>query len=609
MRNHAALLPLVLLILMVGCGSPDPAPSEPALARTPAPATQSAIRAPTEESTTQGTDAAAGRVTLSLEDLLHGFDGASPVELAAVTIPNGALLPEHTFEGRLELLGEDASGQILVLRGDPDIDLAMGHLPEFDYQFVQSGGYLVPVQRGLIITAHPIWNYIIEPGRVWQEGDDTGYSRASFPFALVVKGGNATLNGVMTFLFDEQHISKVWYQISQETTISFSADLWGLLDAVYHPSPVTGAEQVRSAFARELVDRLPTKPIQELARDYPGVDLAAFGQDVSPDYMTWYGFAYDGVNYVGGCQTRHGPYPYCEYMRASSYSVAKSAFVSVALMRLAQKHDPNVPDFLIRDYVPEAAASPGDWSNVTFDHVLDMASGNFRSAGFMEDEEHFDSDPFWLVDDYAGKIKAAFDAPHSAEPGTRWVYRTSDTFIVTRAMHNYLQTVEGPDVDLFQFVVDEIYKPLKIGPGGYTVLRTRDNNWQGQAIGGLGLWLVPDDVAKIASLLNADGGVIDGEQILNPDLLGTALQLDSGNRGVDIDTRRKYNNAFWAQKYGVADGFDCEFWVPHMLGYSGVVVALFPNGATYYYASDNREFSWAAALREADKVAPLCRTE
>ena len=40
-----------------------------------------------------------------------------------------------------------------------------------------------------------------------------------------------------------------------------------------------------------------------------------------------------------------------------------------------------------------------------------------------------------------------------------------------------------------------------------------------------------------------------------------------------------------------ADGFDCEFWVPQMLGVSGNAVVLMPNGSTYYYFSDNREFT------------------
>ena len=80
-------------------------------------------------------------------------------------------------------------------------------------------------------------------------------------------------------------------------------------------------------------------------------------------------------------RTRFGQYAYCEWMRATSYSTAKSAFASVALMRLAQKYGPETCSLLIKDYVTEVAGSPGDWSKVTFDHTLDMATGNYRSSG------------------------------------------------------------------------------------------------------------------------------------------------------------------------------------------------------------------------------------
>ena len=43
-----------------------------------------------------------------------------------------------------------------------------------------------------------------------------------------------------------------------------------------------------------------------------------------------------------------------------------------------------------------------------------------------------------------------------------------------------------------------------------------------------------------------------------------------------------------------------------MLGYSGIVVALFPNGTAYYYASDGQEFTWSAAVREAGAIHPYC---
>jgi Tol biopolymer transport system component len=544
------------------------------------------------------------RTRLTYTDLMDGFNTPFPLDEAALTLPADAAPPAHIFEGRLELHGEDIIGELQVLRGDPNQEPEVSHLPEFDFEFVQSAdGFLIPVQRGLIIADHPYWNYLIEPGRVWQENGDNGYSRASFPFALVWKGSNAIFNGTMTFLFDDKSVSKAWYQITQETTVSTSMDLWGLLEGSYHPGPVRDADQIKADFAQELADRFPTKPIEQLAEDYPGVDVSAFGRGVASQSMTWYGFVTNGVNYVSSCQTRYGEYPYCEYLRAPSYSTIKSAFVGMAVMRLAQKYDPNVPNLLIKDYVPEAADSPGDWSAVTFDHVLDMSTGNYKSAGFMVDEEQWDN-PFWNADYYDEIIAATFSWPHSADPGTHWVYRTSDTFILTRALQNYLVEREGSEADIFEFVVDEVYKPLKMGPGVFSVLRTKDNNWQGQPYGGVGMWWIPDDLAKIGNFMNADGGTINGEQILHPDMLAAALQHNPDDRGVDRGRGGKYNGSFWADPYEAS--YACEFWVPQMLGYSGIVVAFFPNGTTYYYASDGRDFTWDMALCEADKISPHC---
>ena len=546
------------------------------------------------------------RILLTYDNLMNGFDTSFPVDEAALTRPDDAGMARLVFNGRLQLHNQENVGELTVLRGNPDQEPEVPHLPSFDFAFVQNDdGYLIPAQRGLIIADHPYWNIILEPGRVWQEEGDNDYARVSFPFALVWKGSNATFNGTMTFLFNDDSISKVWYQITQETTVSTSMDMWGMLDATYQAEPVANAEQIRDAFTQELAHRFPTKPIEQLAEDYPGVDVAAFGSGVSPENMTWYGFVVNGVNYVGGCRTRYGQYPYCESMRAPSYSTAKSAFVSVALMRLAQKYDSAVPDLLIKDYVPETGTGPGDWSAVTFNHTLDMATGNYRSAAFMVDEEDWDN-PFWNEEYDEEIIAAALNWPHSQAPGRQWVYRTSDTFILTRALQNYLQTQAGNEADIFQFVVDEVYRPLQMGPGVFTVLRTKDNNWQGQPYGGLGMWWVPDDLAKISNFLNVDGGMIDGKQILHPDLLAAALQRDPNDRGVDKTYGGKYNNAFWADNYGASSGFDCEVWVPQMLGYSGIVVALFPNGTSYYYASDGREFTWETAVREADHIIPHC---
>ncbi|MBE2219923.1 MAG: hypothetical protein IAF02_00195, partial [Anaerolineae bacterium] len=614
MTNHTIAAIFLILFLLIGCtDSTQPVSSELA------PVEQTATDVPTPTvmvtKTAQDTETAvqpaatrisadtpeSGRQLLTFENLMDGFEATSPVQETAFAPPENAAPPETLFEGRLELIGEEQFGDIEIIRGDPGEDLKVRHLPQFDFAFVQNDGYLIPAQRGLIITDHPTWNYIIEPGRVWQEAGDQGYTRASFPFTLVPKGENSTFNGTMMFLFNETSISKVWYQITQETSYYPSANLWGLLEADYHPQTLAAADQLRADFTQELANRFPTKPIEQLAVDYPGTDITQFGADLSREHLTTYGLVIDGVNYVSECFTRYGPYTYCDSMRAPSWSTAKSAFASIALMRLAQQYDPGVPDLLIKDYLPETMDSPGDWSQVTFDDALDMATGNFGSSQDMADEDQFFSHPFWTEETYAGKMAGALSWPHGAEPGTTWVYHTSDTFIVTSAMNNYLQTQAGADADIFDFVVDEVYRPIKMGPGVFSTARTNENNWQGQPFGGYGLWWVPDDIAKIATLLQNNGRSPDGEQILHPDLVAAALQNNPDDRGVLTTDGSQYNNAFWATRYDQRDGYDCEFWVPQMQGFSGIVVVPMLNGSTYYYFSDNQEFTWETAVRESNK--------
>ena len=542
---------------------------------------------------------------LDHDTLMSGPVSASPVDNHFLAIPEGADLPEFSFEGRLELVDEATGGSAELIAGGDRLPAQALHLPEFDFEFVQSDSYLIPVQRGLIITEHPFWNIILEPGRVWQQKDDRGLSRASFPFTLVVKGGSSSFNGVMTFLYDDTRVSKVWYQVTQETAVSLRMDMWGLLDASYHPRHVAGAEEIRQGFKQELANRFPTKPIAQLAKDHPGVDIDGFSRHVPPEHMTTYGVVVNSVDYRGNCPTRYGEYPYCDWIRMSSFSTAKTAFVSLAMMRLGQEYEPQIADLLVKDYVPEAANSPGDWDKVTFDNILDMATGNFTSSGFMVDEEGRIFDEFFSLDGYEDMIRVAFDWPNSADAGTQWVYRSSDTFIAVQALQNYLRTQEGPSADLFDFVVREVYEPVGLGSGIFTTLRTSENNWQGQPVGATGMWWIPDDIAKLTTFMNESRGKANGEQLLPLEMLKSALQADPNDRGLDRPGG-KYNNTFWADRFTPADGYDCTFYVPYMAGYSGNIVALMPNGVVYYYFSDNRDFDWYDAVREADRIAPMC---
>lgn len=599
---------LILLILLLGCYQDLPE-IHPTLTVIPDLPKETIITSPstlTIEALPRPTMSATRRF-LPHEDLLHGFEVTTPLDEIAFVMPIDALPSTHVFEGRLELLGEQDHGNIEVIRGSFPPELA--YLPAFDFAFVQYGTHFIPVQRTLIIGKDSGWNILLEPGRVWQETADQGYSRASFPFTLVPKGSNATFNGTMTFVFNDLQVSKVWYQITQETTTSASANFWGLLDAVYHQETITQVEQIGDDFIQEQTDRFPTKPIEELTMDFPGIELSAFNDRIPHQDVTWYGFIINGVNYRGGCQTRFGRYPYCDSMRAASYSTSKSAFTAVALMQLAQRFGSGVDDFLIRDYVPEYTDSRGDWQHVTFNHALDMATGNYQSGDYMVDDDGEQMAQYFQTQPYASRIAAAFDWPHRENPGQRWVYRTCDTFILTRAMHNLLLRKQGPDADIYRYVVDEVYKPLNIGPGAFSTLRTEDDNWQGQAEGGYGLWWVADDIAKITTLLNNANGEIEGVQVLQPDLLRASLQQNPRDRGLKIDRNRYYNNGFWATRYTKDDGFDCEFWTIEMLGISGNVVTMMPNGTTYYSFSDGHEFYWKSAVRESDKIIPMCASE
>ncbi|MGA2204123.1 MAG: hypothetical protein ABSG40_19410 [Terriglobales bacterium] len=149
------------------------------------------------------------RSVLTYSQLFANTAPAAPVDdSGGFAVPANAAAPAQTFEGTLTLSDPASSGSAQILRDDFGDDSASNspwrHLPSFSFQFVQNGSYLIPVQQGLVITGSTAWNYIVGPGRVWQEKSDHGYIRASLPFALVERNQNCVHNGEMTFLFNRK---------------------------------------------------------------------------------------------------------------------------------------------------------------------------------------------------------------------------------------------------------------------------------------------------------------------------------------------------------------------------------------------------------------------
>lgn len=587
---------------------------------TPIPPTSTPTQGPTPTSTPAGVIPVSGdpltgsgavtRTLLTYSDLMTGSSSA-PVSDSAFAWPANAAAPSNTFEGTLQLVNNATSGGSNVIKDTNRVfgsgDQPIKHLPGFNFQFVQNGSYLIPATQGLYITGSTYWNYLIGPGRVWNENSDNGYSRASFPFAIIEYNQNCTHNGVMMFLFNATSISQVRYQITQETCYLEKFDFWGQLTATYTPQSVANAMTLKNNQAAEIANRLPTKPISALATDYPnaGLNLAQFGSGITAADMTYYGVYINGVNYVSNCGTRYGSYAYCDDMRGPSYSTAKSAMAGVSLLRLGQKYGTGVYNILIKDYVSEASSSSGVWTSVTLNNTLDMATGNYSLAGYESDENN-NMNTFLTSVPYASKISAAFSFPNKKAPGTLWIYHTSDTFIAGRAMNNYL-IAQGGGTDIFNTLRDEVYTPAKMSAGFMTTLRT-DNSATGVPFSGYGLFWTTNDLAKMAKLLNNDHGMVNGVQILQPSMLDDTMQKNAADHGIATTgaTTFQYNNGFWAAPPSQFTQYTCPVYIPFMSGYGGITVAMAPNGATYYYISDNAEFSWYNAINETNKINPMC---
>lgn len=342
------------------------------------------------------------------------------------------------------------------------------------------------------------------------------------------------------------------------------------------------------------------------ASDHPGTDPSQFGSstETDPAHVSLFGFIIDGVHYTGGCQTRYGAYPYCNSLTLPSYSSAKSIFAGLALMRMELKH-PGFSAHTVASKVPACAAN-GNWSDVNYGHVIDMATGNYGSALYMSDEGATHTNGLFLVEDHASKINySCTKYARKVAPGTKWVYHTSDTYILGTAMNADLKSLEGSGKDIFaDILIGEMLGPIGVSATARTSRRTYDSVQQ--PFTGWGLTFLRDDVAKIANFINVDSGKLNGTPLVNSTHLNAALQRTPSDRGLDPLANFKYNNGFWAHEIKANVGCASDVWVPFMSGYGGISVLLLPNGTTYYMFSDDDTYLWMKAAVESHRIRSIC---
>jgi len=521
------------------------------------------------------------------------------VNLSAYQLPRAAANPGNTFEGNLQFSGETLGWFSVKDTFNYAAISNVKQLPDFNYQFIQHGTHLIPVSRGLQTTNHNLWQLILEPGRVWDEIRDNGFSRASLPFSLQEYGANCTHNGVLTFLFkSDGSMSSVAYEIASETCEYHQFNLYGLVNANYLPVQIDNAGVIKSNYEAEVSNRMPTKPLSDLAVDYPGsrINTNLIASEQTRANLSAYGVSYNGVHYTGNCTTRFGSYPYCDVMSLPSYSVAKSVFTGYQLMALEQ-NNPGFKTLSIANFVSACPAS--QWSDVTFENTLDMATGNYTDSGFQVDESSAEMiNGFFLNYTDSGKTNFSCGYARQSPPGTKWVYHTSDSYVLNKAITHYLSQ------DSYAWLVNTIYQPLRLSPVLNTSVRTVDIT--NQSMGGYGLTFHRDDVVKLAEFVNNNQGKVDGQQLLDKTMVAQVLQKTNYHGLPAGSIYDSYDNGFWIWKADAALGCSTDLYIPYMSGFGGISVALLPNNMLYYFFSDNNEHSFITTVQELNKIGDFC---
>lgn len=557
---------------------------------------------------------AMARDTLDFDTMASGSYRRS-VDLSAYAPGPDAGPPSHRFEGRLKLSGTPST-RTLVADMDylrkADVVQARTLPTDFDYAFVQDKDALIPIRRGPIPSSHGWWEFALESGKVWDEPGDHGYTRAAIPFSLVQKNANCTHNGVLMLLFDDKSVmARAAMQVSSETCQYLQLDMWGWLQAAYTPGPVEDSAGVIGAYRREVAARLPTRPLAALSKDHPGI-VAANLTIGDARASTRHGVLVDGIHYVSPCATRHGDYPYCNVLDVPSFSVAKTVVAAVALMRMELLYPGTAPT-RVSALVPATGCRTDAWRDVKLVDLLDMATGHYDSPAYMADEDSPKVVDFFGALTHPHKLAFSCEAyPRQQDPGERWVYHTSDTYLLGVALNADLRSKPSrAKQDIFSdILVPDIYRPLGLSQTALVTRRTYDS--YAQPFFGWGLTLHADDIAKLARFVGPDRGRIDDRALLDPTMLDAAMQRDPDARGLQVATleRYRYRHGVWARNVQHELGCAHATWVPFMSGFGGITVAMFPNGIIWYNVADDGKLAsidFAVPAIEIAKLGNYCQ--
>jgi len=277
------------------------------------------------------------------------------------------------------------------------------------------------------------------------------------------------------------------------------------------------------------------------------------------------------------------------------YSVSKSLLGTVSLLYLAQQYGDDVFDERIVDHVPGLVGAAG-WNGVTFGHALNMVTGTQGGEAASQLYE-----PLVLagsVDEAISNIAALGDAPE--EPGTAFRYASTNTFVLSVAMDNLVQSREGEGVHYLDRLRADVLEP--IGAGDLDVLLTRDPVATDRVpLLGFGVRPTLDEAAKLARLL-AREGEHDGRQLLSRERTREALGR-TGWDGHRIDGRHRYRHGLWSRTLRAGG---CRSEAVFMQGHGSNHVVFLESGLVVFRFTDEQPDDLPALVAGAESIRTAC---
>ena len=217
--------------------------------------------------------------------------------------------------------------------------------------------------------------------------------------------------------------------------------------------------------------------------------------------------------------------PYEREMPHQLFSLSKS-FTSCAIGLAQADGRLKISDRLV-SFFPEYGSCITDarMHNVTLRDLLTMRSGHLCCA-----TKYMFGQRDW--------VRAFLASPLDVEPGTRFVYNSGASYMLAAV----IRRITGENVR--EYLMPRLFKPLRISPGIWECCP------QGTNLGGWGLYLTTDDLAKFALLL-LQHGQWDGRQLLPAEYLAEATVRQADNSmNENPDWKQGYGYQFWVSQHG-----------------------------------------------------------